>query len=64
MERPVSLDAEAIRDEKVKVLRSIKPIKLQDVVLGQYVANKERTKPAYTDDKTVPAGSNCATVCE
>ncbi|XP_058736589.1 glucose-6-phosphate 1-dehydrogenase, chloroplastic-like [Vicia villosa] len=59
METPVSLDAEDIRNEKVKVLRSMRPIKLEDVVLGQY---KNHTRggvayPAYVDDKTVPKGS-------
>ncbi len=32
----VSLDAEDIRNEKVKVLRSMKEVTLEDVVLGQY----------------------------
>ncbi|KAL7606911.1 glucose-6-phosphate 1-dehydrogenase, chloroplastic [Lactuca sativa] len=59
METPVSLDAEDIRNEKVKVLRSMRPLRLDDVVVGQY---KSHTRggvkyPAYTDDKTVPAGS-------
>lgn len=40
MEPPVSIDANAIRDEKVKVLQSIRPISVQDVdksvVRGQY----------------------------
>jgi len=30
METPVSLDAEDIRNEKVKVLRSMRPLKLED----------------------------------
>ncbi|KAK8940145.1 hypothetical protein KSP40_PGU016219 [Platanthera guangdongensis] len=55
METPVSLDAEDIRNEKVKVLRCMKPLLLDDVVIGQY---KSHTKdgisyPAYIDDKTV-----------
>nr|XP_017219196.1 PREDICTED: glucose-6-phosphate 1-dehydrogenase, chloroplastic-like [Daucus carota subsp. sativus] len=59
METPVSLDAEDIRNEKVKVLRSMRPIQLDDVVIGQY---KSHTRggvnyPAYTDDKTVPHNS-------
>ncbi|XP_054806911.1 glucose-6-phosphate 1-dehydrogenase, chloroplastic-like [Prosopis cineraria] len=59
METPVSLDAEDIRNEKVKVLRSMRPLQLEDVVVGQY---KSHTKgnvkyPSYTDDKTVPKGS-------
>ncbi|KAJ3683015.1 hypothetical protein LUZ60_013242 [Juncus effusus] len=35
MEPPVSLDGEDIRNEKVKVLRSIRKLNLEDVVLGQ-----------------------------
>ncbi|EOX99740.1 PREDICTED: glucose-6-phosphate 1-dehydrogenase, chloroplastic isoform X1 [Theobroma cacao] len=59
METPVSLDAEDIRNEKVKVLRSMRPLQLDDVVIGQY---KSHTKggisyPAYTDDNTVPKDS-------
>ena len=39
MEPPVSLDAEAVRDEKVKVLRAIQPLNVQlggDVTRAQY----------------------------
>ncbi|KAK4488744.1 hypothetical protein RD792_004527 [Penstemon davidsonii] len=59
METPVSLDAEDIRNEKVKVLRSMMPLRADDVVIGQY---KSHTKggvsyPGYTDDKTVPKDS-------
>jgi glucose-6-phosphate 1-dehydrogenase len=36
MEPPRSLDPEAFRDEKVKVLRTIRPIQPQDSVRGQY----------------------------
>ncbi|CAE5958621.1 unnamed protein product [Arabidopsis arenosa] len=59
METPVSLDAEDIRNEKVKVLRSMRPIQLQDVVIGQYKGHSLGgvTYPSYTDDKTVPKGS-------
>ncbi|KAK1552634.1 hypothetical protein Q3G72_020653 [Acer saccharum] len=59
METPVSLDAEDIRNEKVKVLRSMRPLQLEDVVVGQYKSHTRGgvTYPAYTDDKTVPKGS-------
>ncbi|KFK25547.1 hypothetical protein AALP_AA8G129000 [Arabis alpina] len=59
METPVSLDAEDIRNEKVKVLRSMRPIKVEDVVIGQYKShtNGGVTNPGYTDDKTVPKDS-------
>ncbi|XWS68766.1 hypothetical protein CRYUN_Cryun04dG0120200 [Craigia yunnanensis] len=59
METPVSLDAEDIRNEKVKVLRSMRPLQLEDVVIGQYKSHTRGgvTYPAYTDDKTVPKDS-------
>lgn len=59
METPVSLDAEDIRNEKVKVLRSMRPLQLQDVVVGQYKghSNGGKSYPGYTDDPTVPKNS-------
>ncbi|CAN1321772.1 Glucose-6-phosphate 1-dehydrogenase, cytoplasmic isoform [Linum perenne] len=53
MEKPVSLNSEHIRDEKVKVLQSVQPIKDEEVVLGQY--------HGYRDDPTVPDNSNTPT---
>ncbi|KAK4392907.1 Glucose-6-phosphate 1-dehydrogenase, cytoplasmic isoform [Sesamum angolense] len=53
MEKPVSLKPEHIRDEKVKVLQSVVPIKDEEVVLGQY--------QGYKDDPTVPNDSNTPT---
>ncbi|KAG8100081.1 hypothetical protein GUJ93_ZPchr0013g34453 [Zizania palustris] len=59
METPISLEAEDIRNEKVKVLCSMKPLQLEDVVIGQYKSHTKggTTYPAYTDDKTVPKDS-------
>ncbi|XP_062107193.1 glucose-6-phosphate 1-dehydrogenase, chloroplastic [Humulus lupulus] len=59
METPVSLDAEDVRNEKVKVLKSTRPLLLEDVVVGQYKGHSRGSKsyPAYTDDPTVPNGS-------
>ncbi|KAI4305638.1 hypothetical protein L6164_028994 [Bauhinia variegata] len=59
METPVSLDAEDVRNEKVKVLRSMRPLRLEDVVVGQYKGHSKggRSYPGYTDDSTVPSGS-------
>ncbi|CAA2995117.1 glucose-6-phosphate 1-dehydrogenase, chloroplastic [Olea europaea subsp. europaea] len=59
METPVSLDAEDIRNEKVKVLRSMRPLRVDDVVIGQYKTHTKGgvTYPGYTDDKTVPKDS-------
>lgn len=52
----MSLAAEDIRNEKVKVLRSMRAVALDDTVLGQYRsrAHSGRTLPGYLDDKTVP----------
>lgn len=66
MERPSSTSADDIRDEKVKVLRSMQALQLSDVVLGQYVAADDAeagTDAAlgYLDDSTVPTGSNTPT---
>jgi len=66
MEKPPSLSAEDIRTEKVKVLKSVKPIKLSDCVLGQYVADPSaeegsEASKGYLDDPTVPAGSTTPT---
>ncbi|KAG2540100.1 glucose-6-phosphate 1-dehydrogenase, chloroplastic-like isoform X2 [Panicum virgatum] len=59
METPVSLDAEDIRNEKVKVLRSMRQLKVEDVVVGQYKGHTRggRSFPGYADDPTVPKGS-------
>ena len=51
MERPISTESEAIRDEKVKVLKCIPPIVLEDALLGQYVAADG--KPGYLEDETL-----------
>lgn len=60
MEKPPSTGAEDIRNEKVKVLKSISQVELDNVVLGQYVGNPEGQgdeKQGYLDDPTVPKGS-------
>ncbi|KAF9349273.1 Glucose-6-phosphate 1-dehydrogenase [Mortierella sp. AD094] len=61
MEPPVSLGAEDVRDEKVKVLRFIPPIAKDDVLLGQYGKSEDGKEPGYLDDKTVPKGSKTPT---
>ena len=63
MEPPNSLGANDLRDEKVKVLRAIKPIHPEDceacVVRGQYGAGRINGKdvPAYRDEPNVPKDS-------
>ena len=65
METPASKKADDIRDEKVKVLKAIQEIKLEETVLGQYVGNPdgatEDERLGYLDDPTVPAGSKTPT---
>lgn len=67
MEPPVSLDAEPIRDEKVKLLKSIRPILPQQVekqvVRGQYFAGTidEKSIPGYRQEPKVKADSNTET---
>ncbi|HWX19360.1 MAG TPA: glucose-6-phosphate dehydrogenase [Candidatus Binatia bacterium] len=67
MEPPVSLDAEAIRDEKVKLLRSIRPMTpeevAQQVVRGQYFAGavNGEVRPGYRQEPKVKADSNVET---
>ncbi len=63
----VQNDADAIRDEKLKVLRSLKPFTAEsvarDVVRGQYRAGNcdGAAAPAYHDEVKVPADSRTET---
>ncbi|XP_022946141.1 glucose-6-phosphate 1-dehydrogenase 4, chloroplastic isoform X1 [Cucurbita moschata] len=52
MEPPISLDGEAIRNEKVKLLRSIRPLEPSDVVLGQYKSSAKDKVDLFLDDLT------------
>eukprot|EP01053_Blabericola_migrator_P010356 Blabericola_migrator_1__10355@NODE_582_length_7491_cov_233_955684_g431_i0_p2_GENE_NODE_582_length_7491_cov_233_955684_g431_i0NODE_582_length_7491_cov_233_955684_g431_i0_p2_ORF_typecomplete_len813_score163_46G6PD_C/PF02781_16/3e116G6PD_N/PF00479_22/4_2e54Glucosamine_iso/PF01182_20/4_6e03Glucosamine_iso/PF01182_20/8_3e43_NODE_582_length_7491_cov_233_955684_g431_i0332441 len=61
MERPVTLNDEDIRDEKVKVLRCASPVKFEETVIGQYTASSDGHMRAYRDDKGVPSDSICPT---
>jgi len=61
MERPASFDPESIRDEKVKVLKSMAPIDHNDILVGQYTKSEDGSKPAYLDDETVTPDSKCMT---
>jgi glucose-6-phosphate 1-dehydrogenase len=67
MEPPASGDADAIRDEKLKVLKCLKPFGAEsvarDVVRGQYKAGTVdgRPVPAYLDEVKVPPDSRCET---
>ncbi|HPC15814.1 MAG TPA: glucose-6-phosphate dehydrogenase [Candidatus Hydrogenedentes bacterium] len=59
MEPPKSLDAQDVRNEKVRVLESIAPVTRDRLVLGQYVSGRyqELEHPAYADEPGVSAGS-------
>ena len=55
MEPPSDLDPDSVRNEKVKVLRSLRPITLEEAervtVRGQYVAGTSEGKPAKGYDE-------------
>jgi glucose-6-phosphate 1-dehydrogenase len=67
MEPPVSLEAEAVRDEKVKLLKSIRPLSPEDVtkqvVRGQYFAGAVdgEARPGYRQEPKVQPNSNVET---
>jgi glucose-6-phosphate 1-dehydrogenase len=63
MEPPASFDAEAIRDEKVKLLRAVQPFDPANVVRGQYTRGRidGRVVPGYRDEENVPDGSDVET---
>jgi len=67
MEPPSSMDADAIRNETMKVLQSLKPIKHQDVasqvIRGQYVSSHIRGElvPGYREEKGVNPESRTET---
>ena len=67
MEPPVSLEAEAVRDEKVKLLKSIRALTPADVahqvVRGQYFAGSVggQPRPGYRQETKVDPNSNVET---
>ena len=67
MESPISLDANSVRDEKLKVLRALKPITAADVqsvtVRGQYAAGAVNGRPveSYQADLGSDAASRTET---
>ena len=67
MEPPVSMDAESVRDEKVKVLKAILPLRLDgaqaDVARAQYTAGVIGGKPVqgYRQENGVAADSTTET---
>ncbi len=67
MEPPISLSADAVRDEKVKVLRSLRPMERRavadGVVRGQYARGFVRADevPGYREEPDVAAASRVET---
>ena len=67
MEPPVSLHSESIRDEKVKLLKSIRPVRAGDVakqiVRGQYFAGQsdKQPVPGYRQEVKVQPDSSVET---
>src|SRR5262245_8948753 len=67
MEPPISLVADAVRDEKVKVLRSLRPMErsmvVQNVIRGQYARGAVRGDdvPAYREEPDVDPHSKVET---
>ena len=68
MEPPTDLGADSVRDEKVKVLRSLRPLGgpedvARNVVRGQYAAGAINGKsvPGYRDEQNVKPGSQTDT---
>lgn len=59
MEKPVTLNSEDMRDEKVKVLRACRAVRLDEVVLGQYTGGAGME--GYLEDKGVPKDSTTPT---
>jgi glucose-6-phosphate 1-dehydrogenase len=59
MEPPARFDATAIRDEKVKVLRALRPLREGDSVTGQYRAGAigGAAVPGYDDELGKPSGT-------
>jgi glucose-6-phosphate 1-dehydrogenase len=63
MESPGSFDAEAIRQEKLKVLHSIAPIRPEDVVFGQYTRGQfnDQEVAGYHEEVGVASDSSTET---
>jgi glucose-6-phosphate 1-dehydrogenase len=61
MEPPANLDATAIRDEKVKVLRALRPVTEGDVVTGQYGDGAVKGSAVASYDTDLGKGSDTET---
>jgi glucose-6-phosphate 1-dehydrogenase len=57
MDCPVTLGAEDVRNEKVKVLRAVAPLLMKDLVVGQYGTDSEGKVQPYWEESGVAEGS-------
>jgi len=63
MDPPARLSGTGIRDAKVKLLRQVRQVRLEDMAIGQFTAGTHRGRdvPGYTDDPAVPDASRTPT---
>ncbi len=60
MEPPYHFDPDAVRDEKLKVIRALQPVVASDIVRGQYLGTRSRgtdcdtAQPGYLQDSENP----------
>jgi glucose-6-phosphate 1-dehydrogenase len=52
MEPPYHIDSDAVRDEKLKVIRALEPVSAGEIVRGQYLAGPDG--PGYLEDAENP----------
>jgi glucose-6-phosphate 1-dehydrogenase len=63
MEAPVTFNADAVRDEKVKVIKALRPLKEREAIFNTYRAQytsgteDDHRVPGYKDEKGVDANS-------
>ena len=63
MEAPKTLEANAVRDEKTRLVKAIAPVRVEDVVRGQYAAGEIDGEPVkgYLEEDKVAADSTTET---
>lgn len=67
MEPPNNIDSNEVRDEKVKILKSLRPIDINNLpanaIRGQYGPSADGVMNAYRHEEGVPHDSNTDTYC-
>eukprot|EP00371_Babesia_bovis_P000678 XP_001609325.1 glucose-6-phosphate dehydrogenase-6-phosphogluconolactonase [Babesia bovis T2Bo] len=54
---------ESLTEEKIKVLRAVRTVRLEDTILGQYTTSDDGEECAYVEEQGVPPDSRCSTFC-